>query len=499
MTHLALIPSRVECRDLAAQGNLIPIYTEFIADCATPIAVFEKIDNGRRSFLLESAESTDFVGRYSFLGSDPQLYFESRGRTILIENADGSRKEYTTEADPLTELAQIMARFRFVPIPDLPPFAGGAVGYIGFDCVRFFEPTVGEPPPDELNVPDSVFLVTDTYLVFDHRQRRLKIVANAWIENGDVDLAYDRAAEKIRILFAKLEFSSHNRFMNTAPVASSLKPASNTSREEFYEMVRRGKDHIAAGNIFQMVPSQRFRSDYRGDPLALYRALRFINPSPYMFCLRLDKEFALVGSSPEVHVRSVAGEVEIRPLAGTRPRGVNPEADQKLAAELLADPKERAEHLMLVDLARNDLGRICQFGTVRVTDFMSIERYSHVMHIVSDVIGRLRPGQSAFDVMRATFPAGTVSGAPKVRAMQLINELEKNKRNVYSGAIGYFGFDGNLDSCIALRTIVLKDKVAYVQAGGGLVADSTPEGEYEESVNKAMAMFRALERAEAIL
>ncbi len=499
MIPLKLTPSRTDFRTLAQKGNLVPVYTEFIADYETPIGVFEKIDNGRRSFLLESAESADFVGRYSFLGSDPQLYFQSRERSILVEEADGARTEYTTESDPLAELARIMARYQFVPLPDLPPFTGGAVGYIGFDCVRFFEPTVGPAPPDELYVPDSIFFVTDTYIVFDHRLRRLKVVANALIEKGEADRAYDLAAEKIRKLVMKLEVPSHSRLMNTAPVAQSLNPTSNTSREEFYEMVRRGKEHIVAGDIFQMVPSQRFRSGYTGAPLALYRALRFVNPSPYMFCLRFSEHFSLVGSSPEVHVRLLDGSVEIRPLAGTRQRGATPEEDQRLATELLADPKERAEHLMLVDLARNDLGRICEYGTVRVTDFMSIERYSHVMHIVSDVVGSLRPSLSAFDVMRATFPAGTVSGAPKVRAMQLINQLEKNRRGVYAGAIGYFGFDGNLDSCIALRTIVLKEGVAFVQAGGGLVADSTPEGEYDESVNKAMAMFRALERAQSIL
>jgi anthranilate synthase component I len=494
-----LIPSRAEFRHLAEKGNLIPVYAEFVADYETPIAVFEKIDNGRRSFLLESAETGDFVGRYSFLGSDPQIYFESRDRSIVIEEANGERREFVTDSDPLTELSRIMGRFRFVNTPELPPFAGGAVGYLGFDCVRFFEPTVGAPPPDELGVPDSVFLITDTYLVFDHRMRRLKIVANALVENGKVDQAYDLAAAKVQKLIGKLETPARTRFMNTAPVIHAPAPASNTSKEEFHEMVARGKEHIEAGNIFQMVPSQRFRTAYSGEPLALYRALRFVNPSPYMFCLRLGESFSLVGSSPEVHVRLVDDEVEIRPLAGTRRRGSTTEEDQNLATELLADPKERAEHLMLVDLARNDVGRICQYGSVKVTDFMSIERYSHVMHIVSDVVGRIRPDQSAYDVMRATFPAGTVSGAPKVRAMQLINELEKNKRGVYAGAVGYFGFDGNLDSCIALRTIVLKDDVAYVQAGGGLVADSTPEGEYEESVNKASAMFRALERAQSIL
>jgi anthranilate synthase component 1 len=287
--------------------------------------------------------------------------------------------------------------------------------------------------------------------------------------------------------------------MNAAPVAVSLSPRCNTSREEFFEMVRKAKQHIQAGDIFQMVPSQRFEARFDGDPLALYRALRFINPSPYMFCLRLGEKFALVGSSPEVHVRLQGRTVEIRPIAGTRKRGATPAEDERLSLELLADPKERAEHLMLVDLARNDVGRISKYGTVKVTEFMTIERYSHVMHIVSNVVGELRPDYTSYDVIPATFPAGTVSGAPKVRAMQLIYEFEKSKRGVYAGAIGYFGFDGQLDSCIALRTVVLRDGTAHVQAGGGVVADSEPELEYQESVNKAMASFRAIERAEDIL
>jgi anthranilate synthase component I len=377
--------------------------------------------------------------------------------------------------------------------------AGGAVGYIGDDTVRFFEPTVGEPPPDQLGLPDAAFMITDTFLVFDHRFRRLKIFANAFVEEGAIDEAYELAAGKIEQIIEKLQAPTKPRLMNAAPVAASLKPSSNTTREEFYEMVSRAKRHIEAGDIFQMVPSQRFEAKFGGNPIALYRALRFVNPSPYMFCVRLGEKFALVGSSPEVHVRLRGSVVEIRPIAGTRKRGSTSAEDERLSVELLADPKERAEHLMLVDLARNDVGRIAKYGTVKVTEFMAIERYSHVMHIVSDVVGELREDFSAYDVMRATFPAGTVSGAPKVRAMQLIYEFEKGKRGVYAGAVGYFGFDGQLDSCIALRSVVLKDGVAYVQAGGGVVADSEPEFEYEESVNKAKATFRAIERAQELL
>jgi anthranilate synthase component 1 len=498
MISLPLTPSRAEFRDLAEKGNLIPVFTEFVADYETPIAVFEKIDNGLRSFLFESAESNDHVGRYSFLGSDPRIYFEARGRHIVVEE-DGQRREFEAAVDPLQELQQLMAAFRAVDLPGLPPFSGGAVGYIGYDAVRFFEPTVGEPPPDQLGLPEMVFIVTDTFLVFDHRFRRLKIFANAFIDGTKIDEAYDLAAEKIRRIVDKLQEPTKPQLMNAAPIAASPSPRSNTTQEEFHEMVRKAKRHIEAGDIFQMVPSQRFEAQFDGNPLTLYRALRFINPSPYMFCLRLGERFALVGSSPEVHVRLRGRKVEIRPIAGTRKRGATSDEDQRLAVELLADPKERAEHLMLVDLARNDVGRISEYGSVKVTEFMTVERYSHVMHIVSNVVGELDQNYSAYDVMRATFPAGTVSGAPKVRAMQLIYEFEKGKRGVYAGAVGYFGFDGQLDSCIALRSVVLKDGTAYVQAGGGVVADSDPELEYQESVNKAMATFRAIERAEQIL
>jgi anthranilate synthase component 1 len=498
MTSLPLFPSLPDFKELAEKGNLIPISTEFVADYETPIGAFEKIDNGVRSFLFESAESNDHVGRYSFLGSDPRIYFEARGRHIIIEE-DGQRREFESAVDPLTELQQLMARFRAVDLPGLPPFSGGAVGYLGYDAVRFFEPTVGNPPRDQLGLPEMVFLITDTFLVFDHRFRRLKIVANAFVEGTRVEQAYDLAAQKIRRIVDKLEQPTKPQLMNTAPIAVSPSPQSNTTREEFHEMVRKAKGHIEAGDIFQMVPSQRFEASFEGNPLTLYRALRFINPSPYMFCLRLGERFALVGSSPEVHVRLRGRSVEIRPIAGTRKRGATSAEDDDLAEELLGDPKERAEHLMLVDLARNDVGRISEYGTVKVTEFMTIERYSHVMHIVSNVIGELDRSYTAYDVMRATFPAGTVSGAPKVRAMQLIYEFEKSKRGVYAGAVGYFGFDGQLDSCIALRSVVLKDGIAYVQAGGGVVADSVPELEFQESVNKAMATFRAIERAGQML
>ena len=490
-------PTREEFFELAKKGNLIPVYTELIADCETPVSAFHKIDEGGYSFLLESAEKNDQVGRYSFVGSNPRMIFESTGKNIRV-TSDGEVREYEAVGDPLAELQQLMARYQCVENPDLPGFVGGAVGYLGYDVVRFFEPTIPPPPKDELGLPEMLFMITDTVLIFDHRMRRLRVLSNAHVEGGDANRAYDTAVSQIKQIVAKLSkptlLPNINSFRQPAPVA----PESNTTREEYLQTVRDTQEYIHAGDIFQIVPSQRFQTEYTGDALTLYRSLRFVNPSPYMFCLKFGGKFALVGSSPEVHVRAMSGKIEIRPIAGTRRRGANEVEDDANAKELLADPKERAEHLMLVDLARNDVGRIAEFGSVRVTDFMTIEKYSHVMHIVSNVVGTLRGDRNAYDVMRATFPAGTVSGSPKVRAMQIINQYEKSKRGTYAGAVGYFGFDGNLDSCIALRSIVLKEGKAYVQAGGGVVADSTPEGEYQETVNKAMGMMRAIEKAKEI-
>jgi anthranilate synthase component 1 len=489
-------PSREEFRELAKRGNLIPVYTELVADAETPVSAFSKIDAGGYSFLLESAEHVDRGGRFSFVGSNPRIVFQSRDRNIRISE-NGEVREFVTDVDPLSELQKLMARFCPVSIPDLPPFVGGAVGYLAYDVVRFFEPSIGAPAKDELQLPESVFFITDTLLIFDHQLRRLRVLANAHV-SGDADRAYDEACASILEIVRKLEQPTHLPAINIHGDPDPIAPRSNTTRAEYEGMVRQAQEFIHAGDIFQIVPSQRFETDYAGDALTLYRSLRFVNPSPYMFCLKFAGEFALVGSSPEIHVRAINGKVEIRPIAGTRRRGATAEQDEANASELLADPKERAEHLMLVDLARNDVGRIAEFGSVRVTDFMTIEKYSHVMHIVSNVVGTLHPDKNAYDVMRATFPAGTVSGSPKVRAMQIINGFEKSKRGTYAGAVGYFGFDGNSDSCIALRTVVLKDGKAFVQAGAGVVADSTPEGEFNETVNKAMGMMRAIERANQV-
>jgi len=393
-----------------------------------------------------------------------------------------------------------MSVFQPVEVEGLPIFTGGAVGFLGYDMVRFFEPTVPGPPDQGLGLPDMVFVITDSLVIFDHRFRKLQVVANICTEDFDsLEAAYEAGRNRIEAVINRL-----SKPQSVAPFSLMEEPEnpdtvnSNTTQEEYEGMVRTAKEYILAGDIFQVVPSQRFETDYTGRPIDLYRALRHVNPSPYMFCLQFGDEFSLVGSSPEVHVQTIDGNIKIRPIAGTRWRGKTPEEDQALADELLADPKERAEHVMLIDLARNDVGRVAEFDSVKVDEMMIIERYSHVMHIVSNVVGKLNSGQSAYDVMRATFPAGTVSGSPKVRAMQIIDEMEKSKRGAYSGAVGYFGFDGNHDSCIALRTVVLRGEKAYVQAGAGVVADSVPEKEYNETVNKAKGMMRAIERAKLL-
>lgn len=495
MSAIPIQPGYEEFLGKTQLGNLIPVYTELVTDFETPVSAFQKIDTGENTFLLESAETNDHVGRYSFLGCNPAVVFESRDLEIrILEN--GRETIFTTDTDPLAELEKLMSRYRPVKEPALPSFTGGAVGFLTFDAVRFFEPTVGPAPKDDLGLPETKFLITDTLLAFDHRRRKLQIIANAYLPEGaDPKAAYEAAGNRISEIVSQLRQPVAFEPLNTLQVSEPVEPTCNTTHEEYLATISQVQEYIHAGDIFQIVPSQRFEIPYTGEPLDFYRSLRSVNPSPYLFCFRFSPTFAIVGSSPEVHVRLTNNLVEIRPIAGTRKRGETQNEDDANAAELLADPKERAEHLMLVDLARNDVGRIAEYGSVRVTDFMTIERYSHVMHIVSNVVGTLRGDRTAYDVMRATFPAGTVSGSPKVRAMQIINQVEKNKRGIYAGAVGYFGFDGAHDSCIALRTAVLKDGKAYVQAGGGVVADSTPEGEYQETINKAMGLMKAFSRA----
>jgi anthranilate synthase component 1 len=487
-------PARSAFAELAATARVVPVWTEIVADGDTPVSAFAKLGDAAPSFLLESAEQSDHVGRYSFIGCGARATFSAKGKSLTLSEGKSTRT-FEAGQDPLDELERWMDRYRIPHNPALPLFCGGAVGYLSYDCVRWFEPTIPEARKDELGIPDMFFQITESVVIFDHKHRRIKIVANAFIDDSGIDAAYDLATARIEKILESLRKPVAFDPIFTEITPPKVEATSNTTREEYHAMVEKAQEYIRAGDIFQIVPSQRFETAFPGDALDLYRALRFVNPSPYMFCLRCPGGYSLVGSSPEVHVRLTGSLVEIRPIAGTRRRGETPELDQANAAELLADPKECAEHLMLVDLARNDVGRIAKFGSVKVSDFMTIEKYSHVMHIVSHVCGELAGGRSAYDVMRATFPAGTVSGSPKVRAMQIINELEKSKRCSYAGAVGWFGFDGNLDSCIALRTVLLKDGRAYAQSGGGVVADSTPEGEYQETVNKAMAAMRAIDRA----
>ncbi len=486
-------PDRESFSRLAAQGNLIPVYREIMADMDTPVTAFKKIDDGRHAFLLESIEGGEKWARYTFLGATPSVVIRSRGtRVELLRN--GSPPEVTETADPLGVVRDYLKRFQPVEIDGLPRFFGGAVGYLGYDMVRFFEDLPTDKPA-LIGAWDSCFLITDTLLIFDNVRQKIKVVANAHLDEGvSPDEAYEEAMGRIDALIARLK----GPLPAPRPAAATSRPVSFTSnmgREEFEAAVEKAKEYIRAGDIIQVVLSQRFSGELTQDPLDIYRVLRTLNPSPYMFFLRMD-DTVVLGASPEVMVRKEGERVELRPIAGTRPRGGSPEEDRRLEEELLADPKERAEHVMLVDLGRNDLGRVCRTGTVRVSELMTVERYSHVMHIVSNVQGELSPGNDAFDLVRATFPAGTLSGAPKVRAMEIIDELEPCRREIYGGAVGYFSFSDNMDLAIAIRTLVVKDGRIHLQAGAGLVADSDPAAEYQETVNKGMAVVKAIETAE---
>jgi anthranilate synthase component I len=492
-----LNPSLAEFRRLAASGNVVPVFAEFVVDAETPISAFKKLCRNGHSFLFESTEKNDVSGRFSFLGIESRAIIQSYGRQIVIVTK-GQEQRFATTSDPLDEVRRLLRNYNFVSRPDLPRFSGGAVGFLGYEVIRFFETKVPAAADDDLRLPEMVFMITSSFLIFDHRLRSLKIVVNAFLEDGSVEQIYVRATESIDAIRRKLARPAelHLLLPEARPAPT---PRCNFRRAEFERAVEQAKEYIRAGDIFQVVLSQRFECDLKGDTLDLYRCLRFINPSPYMFYLKFGDDFALIGSSPEMHVRLLGDTIDIRPIAGTRPRGATVAEDEANAAELLADAKERAEHIMLVDLARNDIGRIADFGTVRVTELMDVERYSHVMHIVSNVSGRLRAGCDGFDLMKATFPAGTVSGAPKIRAMQIITELEKTRRNCYAGAVGYFGFDGTVDSCIVLRSLVLKNDKAYFQAGAGIVADSNASREYEETINKAGAMLQAITMAAEVI
>ena len=499
-----IFPDEKRFCELARQGNLLAVSREILADTETPVSAYGKLSAqaGGAAFLLESAESAGRLGRYSFVGSRPAAVMEFREGRVRISRSNGEVTERAPEnPDPLREVQAMLADLRPVEVwpGEAPPFTGGAVGFLAFEAVRYFEPTVGVARKDDLGVPDACFALVEEFLVFDHARRTLRFVVQVRVGQSPQE-SYRQGLKRLDELATRLAqpVGRVTAEVPRRPEGDLLAGATaNLSKSEYLSMAAAMQEHIRAGDIFQVVPSQRFSVPYSGRPIDLYRSLRTINPSPYMFCLEMAG-LALVGSSPETHVRCEHGKVEIRPIAGTRPRGADAEADRRLAEEMKADPKERAEHIMLVDLARNDLGRVCEYQSVKVVELMEVEKFSHVMHLVSRVEGQLRPGQDAFQVMRATFPAGTVSGSPKVRALQILAQGEPTRRGAYAGAAGYFSFGGNLDSCISIRTILLKGGKAYVQAGGGLVADSTPEGEYQESVNKAKAGLAAVAAARAL-
>jgi anthranilate synthase component 1 len=483
-------PNFKEFKQKAKDGNLIPVYKEILADFETTVTAFLKIDQGDYSYLLESVEQGEKIGRYTYMGSAPFLVFKSKGETVTLMR-DGKKEVIRNVADPLKKLQELLASFKPVEVDGIPPFHGGAVGYISYDAVRFME-KIPDLLPDPLKVPDLFFLITDTILVFDHINHRIKIISNAFVES-DVKKAYDLALKKIDQIIKRINTPLKLKKRRSAIKSSRL--VYETSKEEFLNSVAAAKEHIKAGDIFQIQISQRISKTLSVDPFDLYRALRQVNPSPYLFYLKL-KDLWIVGSSPELLVRSVNGKVQTRPIAGTYKRGATEEEDRQLEKKLLSDPKERAEHVMLVDLGRNDLGRVCDYHSVHVDEFMIIERYSHVMHIVSNVVGNLQKGRNSFEALKACFPAGTLTGAPKIRAMELIEALEKSRRGIYGGAVGYFSFSGNLDTAIAIRTMVVHRNRVYFQAAAGIVADSVPESEYEETLNKMKALMKALELSE---
>lgn len=486
-------PDRSQFEALAQPGALVPVYKEIVGDLETPVSAYMKVATSHPfSFLLESVEQADKLGQYTFIGANPSIVYRSKGRDVTVTR-DGETEQFTSD-NPMTGLRELMAGYHPVEVEGLPAFHGGAVGYLSYDQVRFFE-RLPDENPDTMDLPDLYFMITDTLVVFDHVKNKILIVSNVHV-NGDLSSAYDEGIRKIEALEKQLR--APLTLPETPSMPQSASPLeSNFTREDFCAAVSKAKEYICAGDIFQVVLSQRFRRAVNSSPLNLYRALRCINPSPYMLLMEFP-EFSLVGSSPEVMTQVTGRTAMVRPIAGTRPRGKTPHEDVDYEQDLLADEKEIAEHIMLVDLGRNDIGRISEPGTVAPVDnkFMVIERYSHVMHIVSEVAGTMQDDVDAFDALAATFPMGTVSGAPKIRAMEIIDELEPERRGPYSGGCGYIAFNGDMDTCILIRTMVVKDGTAYCQAGAGIVYDSVPEKEYEETVNKATALFRAVDFAE---
>jgi anthranilate synthase component 1 len=494
-------PSYEEFARFLGTASCIPVYRQLTGDGLTPVSAFGRIERSAPSFLFESVIGGEKVGRFSFLGTEPFLRFEARGRDVTITATPGPAPvRQFNSPDPFRVLQEYVERYRAVPISGLPRFAGGAVGYASYDAVRYSE-NLPAMPPDDRGLPDLSFAFYDRMVLFDHIRKTILVVAQAHVgPDSDPRAAYETACGRIDELVDRLAVPSPDLGLSDIDTESPvmLQPRSNFTRAEYEAVVRHCQEYIKAGDIFQVVPSQRFAIETEAAPFDIYRVLRVVNPSPFLFYLP-HGDFALIGSSPEILVRVEDGMVTIRPLAGTRRRGADETEDRALAEELLADPKERAEHIMLVDLGRNDVGRVADYRTVRLTDVMKVERYSHVMHITSNVTGRLRADQTAFDALRAGLPAGTVSGAPKVRAMQIIDEVEPQKRGPYGGAVGYIDFTGNMDTCIALRTLVVQGKTAYIQAGGGVVYDSDPGSEYEETLSKARGLLKAIEIAESQL
>jgi anthranilate synthase component 1 len=473
-------PTLEEIKSFEPQnGNLVPVCRDIVADLETPVSAFLKINRGGYSFLLESVEGGERVARYSFIGTDPYRVLTTRGED---------------DTDSLLSLASELAKYRVVPVNGLPRFCGGAVGYLSYETVTRFE-ELPSPTADPLGLPESLFMLVDTMLAFDHATHKIKVISYIPLDSTDIETAYRQAVEKIDNLVERLKAPLLPEQAELEPVARGKGISSNMSRRDFEDKVRRIKEYITAGEAIQVVLSQRLVQPTCANPFDIYRALRTINPSPYMFFLDF-KDFYIIGASPEILVRVEDGAVMTRPLAGTRPRGKDPAEDDRLDKELRSDEKERAEHIMLVDLGRNDIGRVSQPGTVKVSDLMDVERYSHVMHLVSHVQGRLRGDMTPLDALRACFPAGTVSGAPKIRAMEIIAELETEKRGPYAGAVGYLSFSGNMDMAIAIRTMVVSQGIAYTQAGCGVVYDSIPEKEYEETMSKARALLKAVSQAE---
>ena len=489
-------PSLEKFKEKAREGNLIPIYKEFLADLETPISAFLKLGDTPYSFLLESVEGGEKWARYSFLGCDPSMVITLKGSQVEILEGDKKESKETGESHPLDYLKKVLAKYKPVNDPNLPRFSGGAVGFACYEMVRYFE-ELPDNAQDDLNLPDGVFVIADTLLIFDDIFKKIKIVSNAFIQDDNLEATYQKALDKIDLIEKKLlKPLKVNPFPK--PSGKKMDPdkiESNFEKEEFKKSVQKIKDYIKEGDVIQTVLAQRLRFDVWQDPFTIYRALRTVNPSPYMYYLNFG-ETHVVGASPEVLVRVEDDFAEVRPIAGTRPRGANESEDKELEKDLLSDQKELAEHIMLVDLGRNDLGRVAKIGSVKVNESFSVERYSHVMHIVSNAQCRLKEGLDCFDAMKSTFPAGTLSGAPKIRAMEIIDELEPTRRGIYGGAVGYIGFSGNLDTAIAIRTLVLKGGSAYLGVGAGIVADSDPEREFEETMNKGKALLKAIELAE---